>query len=78
MEKIFRGCIELKVKYRKKNLSILYSLVYHPLQNNINLPSTIFLKAPLFNYVSFCKFPKAEIIVGMMKNLIQKIPNKNS
>src|SRR5688572_4158070 len=25
--------------------------------NDIKLPSTIFLKAPLFNYISFCKFP---------------------
>src|SRR5436190_13609585 len=25
--------------------------------NDIKLPSTILLKTPLFNYISFCKFP---------------------
>src|SRR3954453_22611372 len=27
--------------------------------NDIKLPSTILLKPTLFNYISFCKFPKA-------------------
>src|SRR5436190_11084242 len=30
--------------------------------NDIKLPSTIHLKTPLFNYISFCKFPKAVFI----------------
>src|SRR4051794_34761378 len=30
-------------------------------ENDIKLPSTIFSKTPLFNYISFCKFPDAEI-----------------
>src|SRR5256885_6135904 len=30
--------------------------------NDIKLPSTIFLKAPLFNYVSFYKFPHGLIV----------------
>ena len=34
--------------------------------NDIKLPSTIFLKAPLFNYISFCKFPNAETIHGIV------------
>ena len=30
--------------------------------NDIKLPSTIFLKAPLFNYISFCEFQFGTII----------------
>jgi hypothetical protein len=30
--------------------------------NDIKLPSTILLKPPLFNYISFCEFPSSEII----------------
>src|SRR2546421_260993 len=33
--------------------------------NDIKLPSTIFLKPPLFNYVSFCKFNDVNLIVHM-------------
>ena len=38
----------------------------------------ILLKSPLFNYVSFCKFPKAEIIVGMMIMIMEKFNPENS
>src|SRR5436190_1524712 len=29
---------------------------------DIKLPSTILLKPPLFNYISFCEFPKSEVV----------------
>src|ERR1044072_2162511 len=30
--------------------------------NDIKLPSTILLKTPLFNYISFCEFPDSEFV----------------
>src|ERR1044072_4678180 len=36
--------------------------------NDIKLPSTILLKTPLFNYISFCEFPEDEIINKIMKD----------
>jgi hypothetical protein len=37
--------------------------------NGIELPSTILLKTPTFNYISFCKFPESEVI----KKIIEKV-----
>ncbi|RIA83434.1 hypothetical protein C1645_786335, partial [Glomus cerebriforme] len=40
--------------------------------NNIKLPSTILLKSPLFNYISVCEFPKAEIIGKIVEILFEE------
>ena len=37
--------------------------------NNIELPSTILLKPPLFNYISFCSFPEAITVVRIIEML---------
>ncbi|RIA91600.1 hypothetical protein C1645_875321 [Glomus cerebriforme] len=39
--------------------------------NNIILPSTILLNIPLFNYISFCKFPKIEITNKIIKMVLE-------
>jgi hypothetical protein len=39
--------------------------------NNIKLPSTILLKEPLFNYISFCKFPNAVYIIEIVKMVFE-------
>src|ERR1043165_1297995 len=40
--------------------------------NDIKLPSTILLKDPLFNYISFCQFPQAEIINGIIEMVLEE------
>ncbi|RIA87518.1 hypothetical protein C1645_807280 [Glomus cerebriforme] len=42
--------------------------------NNIKLPSTILLKPPLFNYISFCNFPETEVI----KKIIEMVLGNNN
>src|SRR5215218_1794157 len=56
----------------KKLFNVIYSCL--PIaskqllsDNDIKLPSTILLKAPLFNYVSFCKFPNGTVINRIIK-----------
>ncbi|RIA98967.1 hypothetical protein C1645_870358 [Glomus cerebriforme] len=45
--------------------------------NNIELPSTILLKSPLFNYISFCEFPEAIVInkIVEMWETLQPLPS---
>src|SRR5436190_7101633 len=43
--------------------------------NDIKLPSTILLKPTLFNYISFCKFPKA---YSIRKNINMMFAEINS
>ena len=37
--------------------------------NNIELPSTILSKPPLFNYISFCSFPETITVVRIIEML---------
>ena len=59
----------------KKVYNIILSCLPSPskqllFNNNIELPSTILLKPPLFNYISFCPYPSTSIIneiIGMVE-----------
>ncbi|RIA83435.1 hypothetical protein C1645_880493 [Glomus cerebriforme] len=44
--------------------------------NDIELSSTIHLKSPLFNYISFCKFPGAKIIDNIVEMVFEEEFNK--
>src|SRR3989337_2794619 len=46
--------------------------------NNIELPSTILLKPPLFNYISFCSFPEARTIGRIIEMLEPNNDNHKS
>ncbi|GET03563.1 hypothetical protein GLOIN_2v1592804 [Rhizophagus clarus] len=58
--------IEKSIVFNKTINTILSCLPISSKQilsdNNIKLPSTILLKPPLFNYISFCEFPSSEVI----------------
>ena len=41
--------------------------------NDIKLPSTILLKPPLFNYLSFCEFPRAKLIDRLIRIVFGKL-----
>ncbi|CAG8576558.1 20281_t:CDS:2 [Rhizophagus irregularis] len=45
--------------------------------NDIKLPSTTLLKPPLFNYISFCRFPETEIINRMIEMVLEKQNDNN-
>src|SRR5213594_463245 len=58
----------------KKVYNIILSCLPSPskqllFNNNIELPSTILLRPPLFNYISFYRFPEPSIIGGIIKML---------
>src|ERR1051325_7420687 len=42
--------------------------------NDIKLPSTV-LKSPLFNYISFCEFPDADIVYSIVEMVLEKKPS---
>src|SRR4051794_24470344 len=61
--------IKNSIKISKKKL---YNTIFSSLSpsskqllsdNNIKLPSTILLKLTLFNYISFCEFPDAGLLM---------------
>ncbi|GES78802.1 hypothetical protein GLOIN_2v440448 [Rhizophagus clarus] len=45
------------------------------IDNNIELPSS---NPPLFNYISFCEFPKSEIIDKFIKFILEREQNRNN
>ncbi|POG58237.1 uncharacterized protein OCT59_028802 [Rhizophagus irregularis] len=57
-------------------LSLLSSSTKQILNDNdIKLPLTKFLKPPLFNYISFCKFPKYDIVNGIISMILKNNNN---
>jgi hypothetical protein len=47
------------------------------LKNEIKLPSTLLLKPPLFNYLSYCEFPEPEDINGIINMILGRFINVN-
>ncbi|RIA79005.1 hypothetical protein C1645_831972 [Glomus cerebriforme] len=45
--------------------------------HNIKLPSTIFTKPPLFNYISFCEFPEPEDINGIINMVLGRFSSND-
>ena len=41
--------------------------------NDIKLPSTILLKPPLFNYISFCAFPNNQVVGRIIEMVLRDL-----